>query len=155
MANLLRRGLKDKQIIDGAKAHISDDITNRYALFITGDPFFEINPVIRYKLDFSNETSFLQSIRSISVSSKISSCSHHYLYKIYFDRNATAIVYILDQLTRDNRYDRLKLSAQKTIILRDGNANCVVLENTSNSQNQILLFDLGTIQRIIDEGIPI
>lgn len=135
--------------VEDTEPFVIKDVTNCAAFYFSGDPFFEIKPLIIYRLDFSKEKDFIQLLRKVSALPIVSNCSDHSLYKDNFGYLALAVIYILDQLTRNDRYNTLRISQQRQIILRDGMENAVVIENISCAENKTLLFDLGTVYSLI------
>ena len=135
---------------NGIQSFVARDVTGQCAFFITVTPKFQTIPLITYRIDFSDKISFLESVRSVSDFSIMSCDDDQAIYVKNFGHHAGTIIHILNELTDDDRYIRLKVSKQKKIILRDGNGGSVVLENTAKSQDQVMVFDLGTVQRLIE-----
>jgi hypothetical protein len=131
---------------------IKKDVTLCNAMFITGDPFFSSRALIWYDLDLSNKQAFISSIRNIISNKSLRNDLEDFNNK--FGNDAKGIIYILDQLIRDDRYERLKISQLKKIIIRSANSRAVVISNNNiNNDNRILVFDIGTVMRMAHDII--
>lgn len=129
-----------------SKPIIAKDVTSRCAMFIQGEPFFQIHGIIWYELDFTKKEEFITTLQSII--STNCPCNDLDNFKERFNKDSDAIIYVIDQMTRDNRYESLKIATLRRIYIRDSRGKAVMFTNSIKSEDCTLVFDTGTVLRI-------